>query len=82
MSQHTLEPWCRDCSEEWEAGVRDNRGVKLCPLHAAAEKLLAALETLMLMDVKGHALQDRLQFSTAGRAILERARAAIAKAKP
>lgn len=49
-------------------------------LIAAAPELLEALQSLLQMDVKGHQLQDRLQFSPAGRAILEPARAAIAKA--
>jgi hypothetical protein len=49
-------------------------------LLSAAPDLLAALQTLMAMDVKGHALADRLQFSDKGRAILNQARAAIARA--
>ncbi len=36
-----------------------------------------ALEALLNMDVNGHALQDRLQFSDKGRALLEQARAAL-----
>lgn len=43
--------------------------------------LLHALNTLMRMDVKGHELQDRLQFSDTGRAILEQCQNAINKAK-
>jgi hypothetical protein len=44
-------------------------------------KLLAALETVMSMDVKGHELRDRLQFSPAGREIIEQVNAAIARVK-
>lgn len=36
-----------------------------------------ALEALLNMDVNGHALQDRLQFSDKGRALLEQARHAL-----
>lgn len=49
-------------------------------LIAAAPDLLAALQSLLAMPVKGHALADRLQFSDSGRAILDQARAAIARA--
>lgn len=50
-------------------------------LLAAAPDLLAALEMLMNMQVKGHALIDRLQFSDSGRAISTAVLSAIAKAK-
>jgi hypothetical protein len=43
------------------------------------DELLAALKALMRMDVKGHQLQDRLQFSSAGRAYLNQYAAVIAK---
>jgi hypothetical protein len=43
-------------------------------------ELLAALRALMALDVKGHALADRLQFSDAGRALLDQCRAAISRA--
>jgi hypothetical protein len=49
-------------------------------LISAAPELLEALRALMALDVKGHALADRLQFSDAGRALLAQCRAAIAKA--
>jgi hypothetical protein len=45
----------------------------------AKDDLLAALRALMALDVKGHALADRLQFSDAGRALLHQCQAAIAK---
>lgn len=40
-----------------------------------------ALNTVMRMDVKGHQLQDRLQFSDPGRAIRAQAHAALDGAK-
>jgi len=49
-------------------------------LIASAPDLLAALRALMALDVKGHALADRLQFSDSGRALLDQCRAAIEKA--
>lgn len=36
-----------------------------------------ALEALLNMNVNGHALQDRLQFSDKGRALLKQARTAL-----
>jgi len=49
-------------------------------LISAAPELLEALRALMALDVKGHALADRLQFSDAGRTLLAQCRAAIARA--
>lgn len=49
-------------------------------LIAAAPELLAALRAIMTMPVNGHALQDRLQFSDAGRAILNQCQSVINKA--
>jgi len=54
---------------------------KPAQVRTAAPELLAALEALLSMDVKGHSLLDRLQFSTDGRALSEKCLAAIAKAK-
>lgn len=45
------------------------------------KKLLDALESLLFMEVKGHALSDRLQFSEAGREILNKCLDAIKQAK-
>ena len=42
------------------------------------KQLIAALKSILNMPVKGHALQDRLQFSTAGREIMDQALDAIA----
>jgi hypothetical protein len=39
--------------------------------------LARALRAIMAMDVRGHQLQDRLQFTTPGRALLYPARAAL-----
>ena len=61
----------RDLSLEAYANAR---------LIASAPDLLAALRALMSLDVKGHALADRLQFSDSGRAMLDQCRAAIARA--
>jgi hypothetical protein len=47
----------------------------------AAPKLLEALEALSSLQVKGHALIDRLQFSEEGRALAVKIAAAIAEAK-
>ena len=44
-------------------------------------ELLAALKSLMSMEVKGHQLQDRLQFSTPSRQLLGQCLAAIANAE-
>lgn len=46
------------------------------------DALLKALSSVMTMDVKGQQFQDRLQFSSAGREILEQCNAAIAACKP
>jgi hypothetical protein len=50
-------------------------------LFESAPDLLAALEALANLEVKGHALIDRLQFSTPGRALRSQILTAIAKAK-
>ena len=60
---------------------REPEHVANAHLIAAAPDLLDALETLAQMDVKGHQLQDRLQFTDKGRAILKKVRDAIAKAR-
>ena len=46
MTQHTPEPRCSNCQWVHEADSEKGtsfRGVKLCPLHAAAPELLEAL---------------------------------------
>jgi hypothetical protein len=46
----------------------------------AKDDLLAALRALMALDVKGHSLANRLQFSDEGRALLDQCYAAISRA--
>ena len=47
----------------------------------AAPDLLKALNAVLQMPVKGHDLQDRMQFTEEGRRVFALATAAIAKAK-
>lgn len=54
-------------------------GQRLNAAEASRDGLLAALQAVLRIDVKGRQLQDQLQFSAAGRDILEQALAAIAK---
>jgi hypothetical protein len=61
-----------DTMDEWKANAR---------LIAAAPELLDALESLSHLEIKGHALIDRLQFSDEGRALSDKITRAIAKAK-
>lgn len=65
---------------EWSAASHTHAIHERDRVQAQRDELLEALTLVMRMDVKGHELQDRLQFSTAGRKILDRAVAAIAKA--
>lgn len=61
-----------------EADVFEHEA-EIATLKHQRDELLTALKAVLQIDVKGHQLQDRLQFSPAGRAILEQALAAIAK---
>lgn len=45
-------------------------------LHAECEALRSVVDRLLSMDVRGYTLADRLQFTLAGRSILDAARAA------
>lgn len=72
-------PLVCDATEEGWMGPNDEEKAN-AQLISAAPELLEALRALMALDVKGHALADRLQFSDAGRALLAQCRAAIAKA--
>jgi hypothetical protein len=47
---------------------------------SASRELLEALQSLAALEVKGHALISRLQFSDTGRALAAKVDAAIAKA--
>ena len=89
-TKHTPGPWYKAStgnhqglviSEATGANVAVTYDEKDADLVSASLDLLEALVTVMEMDVKGHQLQDRLQFSTAGREILSKVNAAIAKAK-
>jgi len=94
MNKYTPGPWAVDASKSFyvfgPARLSDQAGPFVCNassqanarLIAAAPELLAALQALMALDVKGHALADRLQFSDSGRALLDQCRAAITKATP
>jgi hypothetical protein len=50
----------------------DERDAEISRLLDKVSELRGALQALLSMPVKGHALQDRLQFSTPGREILGR----------
>ena len=65
----------------WVGGQNDEVTTANARLLSAAPELLDALETLAQMDVKGHQLQDRLQFTDEGRVILKKVRDAISKAR-
>lgn len=90
MSNHTPGPWLyARVDDSIEAIVTDEgdsvfdvRGASTADLKliAAAPELLDALQALMALDIKGHALADRLQFSDSGRALLGQCRAAVMKA--
>ena len=88
---HTLAPWKAPASQFGYVTAIDNYGnpVTVCSarseadarLISAAPDLLDALESLAHLQVKGHALIDRLQFSDEGRALSDKITRAIAKAK-
>ena len=87
----TLAPWHAPASQFGYVMAIDNYGnpVTVCTtrteadarLISAAPDLLDALESLAHLQVKGHALIDRLQFSDEGRALSDKITRAIAKAK-
>jgi hypothetical protein len=52
-----------------------------CSLIAAAPDLLEVLKEFAALEVKGHALIDRLQFSDVGRELASKITAAITKAE-
>jgi hypothetical protein len=73
-------------SSEWMHGEENlpfivecvNRNAAVSELIGQRNALKATLEAVMRMDVRGHELRDRLQFSDAGRAILAQVAAANA----
>ena len=87
----TLAPWHASASQFGYVTAIDNYGnpVTVCTtrteadarLISAAPDLLDALESLAHLQVKGHALIHRLQFSDEGRALSDKITRAIAKAK-
>lgn len=54
-----------------------NAAAELRRMSIQRDALQSALQALLALDVKGHQLQDRLQFSDAGRALLAQCRAAL-----
>lgn len=64
-----------DESELWAAD-------RIEQLETERDELLAALRSVLEMDVKGYQFQDRMQFSSAGRAILDQCNSAIYAIKP
>lgn len=94
-TQHTPGPWVIDrntiynpetkraiyASGEVAIKERDAIGQANARLIAAAPELLEALKALSGLEVKGHALIDRLQFSETGRTLAKKIVEAIAKAE-
>jgi hypothetical protein len=94
--KHTMGPWIIDGTQGEElvilqandapetiASLGDDyspENMANARLIAAAPELLEALQAVLEMDVKGHSLLDRLQFSPTGRALSEKCLSAIAKA--
>jgi hypothetical protein len=72
--------WRDGALKEYE---RDMEGMQrqLAASRELNSELLAALEALSGLQVKGHALIDRLQFSNEGRDLSVKITAAIARAK-
>lgn len=64
-------------SDTRAANVKQARAV-VADLIVQTAALKSSIEALMQMDVRGHKLQDRLQFSESGRAIATQVSAAIA----
>lgn len=53
---------------------------ELCQMQAASFELFEALIDLVSLEIKGHTLMSRLEFSSEGRALAEKITRAIAKA--
>lgn len=72
-------------ASDYNGAMQDHRDLvaaraAVADLIAQRDELRDALDTVMRMDVRGHQLQDRLQFSDPGRAILHQATSALAHA--
>ena len=93
-TQHTPGPWINNHQGAIEARdmvicrVMDGyttptikEAIANARLIAAAPELLEALKALSGLEVKGHALIDRLQFSETGRTLAKKIVEAIAKAE-
>jgi hypothetical protein len=89
--KHTLAPWLLTFGEH-DAAIHAGATIAMVDdtmggwkanayLISAAPDLLDALESLAHLEVKGHSLIDRLQFSDEGRALSDKITRAIAKAK-
>ncbi len=77
-----------DCNDPYKTRVltfsktvSDNDRQKIAALLTAAPDLMEALQAVLSLDIKGHSLLDRLQFSTTGRALSEQCLAALKKAQ-
>ena len=94
-TQHTPAPWHMG-KAGYDKAIYDKNGAHIATmpdmlqhdevlanarLIAAAPELLEALKALSGLEVKGHALIDRLQFSETGRALAGKIAEAIAKAE-
>lgn len=70
--------WYEFDAKTWVPGA----AAELRRLHAVNGQLLDALQTVMQLDMRGHALASRLQFTPAGRHVLAVVDTAIAAATP
>ena len=68
---HWLERDGANCQQHLDAAAELRR------MSTRIDALRAALQALLALDVKGHQLQDRLQFSDAGQALLAQCHAAL-----
>lgn len=74
-----------DNQDHYEVGYKAGKkeaADRIEQLESERDELLAALCSVLSIDVKGYQFQDRMQFSSAGRAILDQCNAAIYRIKP